>query len=334
MIEIRPLTEPEALQSVLRHQPLQPFLQSWSWGEFQAAVGRKIWRLGAWEGDQLVGAALAVEHALLMGKTYIYCPRGPLAESPDVFRELVQAMRKIGQETGAMYLKVDPGKTAFPIPVETIPGASEGTTLQPRQTLLIDVARSPAELLAAMHQKTRYNIRLAEKRGVGVRWSEEDQDFEKFIQLMHGTYSRQGIRLHSDAYYRLLFTTLREAKLCNLGLAEFEGTLVAANLNIWSEKTVTYLHGGSADVHKDVMAPHLLQWKTIELAHERGMTAYDLWGIAPENQPQHKWSGVTRFKKGLGGNVEVFPPAVNIVLQPSWYWAYRLAKRMRGGVDE
>ena len=333
-MDTRPLTDPAELDRLLATQPLNPFLQSWSWGDFQAAVGRKIWRLGAWEHNQLVGAALVIQHQLMLGQSYLYCPRGPLAQSMEALSSLLTAIKDLGQENGAMYVKADLGKYRFAINESKWPDFTAGTTLQPRQTLLIEVSKPPSELLSAMHQKTRYNIRLAEKRGVEVRWSTSDADFESFLELMHATYARQSIRLHSDEYYRTLFTTLKQNNLCDIGIAEYKNTILAANLMIWCHNTATYLHGGSAEVFKDVMAPHLLQWKTIERSHTQGMTEYDLWGIAPENQPQHKWSGVTRFKKGLGGRVEVFPSAVNAVLQPQWYLAYRFAKRIRGGVDE
>ncbi len=333
-MDVRPLDDQEALDRLIHRQPLNPFLQTWAWGQFQSAYGRRIWRLGAWEAGELAGAALVIEHQLVLGKTYLYCPRGPVATTAVVFGELLQAIKKLGLETGAMYVKADPGKYVFAVNPEEVSGFTPGSTLQPRQTLLIDTAKPLPELLAAMHQKTRYNIRLAEKRGVTVRWSIEDEDFRHFLILIRATYGRQGIRLHPDQYYQTLFSTLRSARMCELAVAEHHGTVLAANLVIWHGLTATYLHGGSAETRKDLMAPHLLQWRTIEQAHQRGGTNYDFWGIAPENQPQHKWSGVTRFKKGFGGHVEVFPTALNAVLQPSWYTAYRLAKRMRGGVDE
>lgn len=331
-MDVRPLDDQTALDRLIRRQPLNPFLQTWAWGRFQSAYGRRIWRLGAWDASDLVGAALVIEHRLVLGKTYLYCPRGPLAATAVVFGELLQAIKKLGIETGAMYVKADPGKYAFSF--GQIPGFAPGSALQPGQTLLIDTVQPRSELLAAMHQKTRYNIRLAEKKGVTVRWSTNDEDFQTFLALIRQTYARQEIRLHPDEYYQMLFSTLRSARMCELAVAEYQGTVLAANLVIWHGLTVTYLHGGSAETRKDLMAPHLLQWRTIEQAHQRGCTSYDLWGIAPDNRSRHKWSGVTRFKKGFGGHVEVFPTALNAVLQPSWYTAYRLAKRMRGGVDE
>jgi lipid II:glycine glycyltransferase (peptidoglycan interpeptide bridge formation enzyme) len=210
---------------------------------------------------------------------------------------------------------------------------SVGTTLQPRVTQVLDLQPDLESVLAAMHQKTRYNIRLAEKKGVTVRWSTDDDDLDIFLQLITSTYTRQGIRLHPTAYYRAMWQHLKKVEMVELGIAEIAGRPLAANMVIWHDQTATYLHGGSSDQEKHLMAPYLLQWSTMQRAFTRGVTMYDFWGIAPNDNPTHQWAGVTRFKKGFGGRVVTFPPALNAILQPAWYQAYRLAKRMRGGVD-
>jgi lipid II:glycine glycyltransferase (peptidoglycan interpeptide bridge formation enzyme) len=333
-MDVRPLDDQSALQVLLQRQPLSPFLQSWAWGEFQRSLGRTIWRIGAFENDRLVGSALVIAHELLLGKTYLYCPRGPLADSPEVLTALLNELRRLGQQHGAMYIKIDPTLYHFlPDWQNVAPTYTIGTTLQPEQTSVIDLAPSADTLLEGFHQKTRYNIRLAEKRGVRVRWGSSDDDVQIFIQLMHQTATRQGIRLHSDSYYTKLFAALRTAHMAEIVLAEYEGAPCVANMVVWHSPTVTYLHGGSDERVKDVMAPYAVQWQTILRAKERGCHEYDLWGVAPEDASDHRWSGVTRFKRGFNGRYVVFPPALNAILQPQWYQAYRWAKRMRGGVD-
>ncbi len=334
MPDIRALEQPAGLTELIATQPLQPFLQSWAWGEFQRSLGRRIWRLGAYEGEQLVGAALVIEHTLMLGKTYLYCPRGPVAMTREVLLALLEKIRKLGNDQQAMYIKIDPGLYPFLFDRRDFPGEfSIGTTLQPAITQVLDLPADANVVLGAMHQKTRYNIRLAEKRGVQVRWSTGDQDLEIFFALIQQTYTRQDIRLHPAGYYQKMWRALRAADLVEIAVAELDGRPLVANLIVWHGQTATYLHGGSSDHDKNTMAPYVLQWRTIERAIGRGMRAYDFWGIAPEGALTHKWAGVTRFKKGFGGRVVIFPPALNSILQPVWYQAYRLAKRMRGGVD-
>ncbi len=334
-MDIRPLEDAAQLAALLTAQPLSPFLQSWAWGDFQNALGRRIWRLGAYDGNNLVGAALVIEHQLILGRSYVYCPRGPLSTSPEVFSQLVKAIEALGRKQQAMYVKIDPGMYPWPWSELSLPvGSQPGTTLQPRQTRLIDTDQPLDKLLAACHQKTRYNIRLAEKKRVAVRWSRQAADIDTFLRLMHETYSRQGIRLHADSYYRQQFDILGQADMAEIVLAEYDGQAVVANMIVWHGKTATYLHGGSSDDHKEVMAPHLVQWRTIERCHERGVLTYDLWGVSPTDQENHRWQGVSRFKRGFPGRDVEFPAAINLILQPQWYQTYRWAKRLRGGVDE
>lgn len=332
---IRPVLDQRELGSLIAQQPLQPYLQSWTWGEFQSSLGRRIWRLGDEVNGSLCGAALIIEHQLMLGRSYCYCPHGPVTTSIDSLRRLYAAILDVAKEAGAMHVKIDPPQYPFPYDQSTFPSPfTPGTTLQPRTTLVLDCQLTETELLAAMHPKTRYNIRLAEKKGVTVRWSTSDADYQTFMQLQRATAERQGIRLHPDNYYQRMFAALRSANLVSLAIAEYDGRALAINEIIWQDQTATYIHGGSTTELKELMAPHLLQWQIILEVKRRGMHHYDLRGIAPENQPNHKLAGVTRFKKGFGGSVVTFPPAANGVINQSWYAAYRLAKRLRGGVDE
>lgn len=332
-MEIRPLQTANGLDKFLQQQPLQPFLQSWAWGDFQSAIGRKIWRFGAYKANRLVGSALVIEHELIMGQRYLYCPRGPLAATSEAWLDLLQAMAELGRKEGAMYIKVDPN--AMPFDILAWPsGWTAGTALQPPATMIIDLTSSPEECLARMHQKTRYNIRLAEKHGVIVSWSTEQDDLNIFFDVLFKTYERQGIRPHPRKYYQELFSTLKAASMVELAVARYEGQPLAVNMVIWHGRTATYLHGGSADSGKEHMAPHLLQWATILEAKRRGCTSYDLWGLSSTKVGRIDKGGVARFKQGFGGTLLQFPSPKNFVLDQNWYWAYRLAKRFRGGVDD
>jgi lipid II:glycine glycyltransferase (peptidoglycan interpeptide bridge formation enzyme) len=239
----------------------------------------------------------------------------------------------LGKKEKAMYIKVDPPLYHFSYDLGAITGYELGTTLQEPNTLVLDLHPTEEEMLSAMHPKTRYNIRLAEKRGVQVRWSTSDDDHVQYLNLQKDTFSRQGIRLHPDRYYEVMFKALREAGTGELAVAELDGQPLAINLLVWSAQTAVFNHGGSSNDHKDVMAPYLLQWASIKRAKERGMNDYDFRGIAPANAPDHKLAGVTRFKLGFGGRRVVYPGALNAILDRPWWGMYRMAKKIRGGVD-
>lgn len=332
-ITLQPLEAGPELTKLISRQPLQPFLQSWAWGDFQTAYGRRVFRLGAFD-HGLVGALTLIEHQLVLGQTYLYAPRGPLAESAAAATALFQAAIKLGRQEKSMYVKVDPALYDFEFDLDKIEGYEPGTTLQEPDTLVLSLKPTADELLSAMHPKTRYNIRLAEKRGVTVRWSTTDRDHDAYLALQKDMAARQGIRLHPDRYYRLMFETLRMASLGELAVAELDGQALAINLMVWHQQTAVFNHGGSSQAHKDVMAPYLLQWRSIQRAKEQGMHDYDFRGIAPANAPDHKLAGVSRFKLGFGGRRVTYPDARNAILDRRWWQMYRLAKRVRGGVDE
>jgi lipid II:glycine glycyltransferase (peptidoglycan interpeptide bridge formation enzyme) len=210
--------------------------------------------------------------------------------------------------------------------------------VQPSQTLILDLKKEPEKLLAAMHEKTRYNIRLAEKKGVRVYAASGKEDsFEIFWDLLQETTERDAFRSHDKTYYRTMLETLagdpaangKTRPVAKLAFAEHDGRVLAANLMIYFGKTVTYLHGASSRVQREVMAPYLLHWQLIREARSWGYDAYDFWGVAPENEPDHPWAGITRFKRGFGGTYVEYPGAFDLPISRFWYTLYTLARRLR-----
>jgi len=208
---------------------------------------------------------------------------------------------------------------------------------QPSTTRIIDLTLSEDELLAEMKQKTRYNIRLAARRGVTVAEAEGIWGARKFLTLLEKTKERQAFTVHTPSYYETLLDLLAPAgerpnpKKCEARLlvARFRGKVRAANIVISCGDTVTYLHGASSEKDKEVMAPHLLQWMTMRWAKKEGFRFYDLWGVAPPETPEHPLAGVTRFKEGFGGGLLTYPGTFEITLRPFWYVLILLHRAFR-----
>lgn len=307
----------------------QEFLQSWQWGEFQKSTGQHTQRLEIVRGTQRVGVAQLVTHTTRLGKSFILAPRGPILDpqlshhdQAEVWKALLNAVSNHRSRT-SMFLKVEPNVAPKPGL-----GLEPGTAVHPEQTLIIDVTKSVEQLQADMHPKTRYNIGLAERKGVEVNSSRSREDLEEFLMLLQSTAQRQKIGIFPFDHYRTMVATL--GTNIEVTLARFRSKAVAAALLIRFGKTITYVHGASADEHREAMASHLLHWQNIKRAKEAGVSTYDFFGVAPEGSLNHKWSGITRFKKGFGGTVHSYPGAFNLVYQRSWYRAYRLAKRLTG----
>jgi len=297
------------------------FMQSPDWQTIQELMGRPTRRLAS---------VLVIQHDLPLGFHYLYCPRPPQLPV-EFFTQTVELATK----TGSLFLKVDPAEE-LKIGPSTPLGVKNwklkvfpSHPLQPRSTLLIECQKSDGELLAGMHPKTRYNIRLAERHGVAVRSvsSHGTDAGNQFWQLLVETSRREGFSPHPNAHYQILLDAKSRHEFSNeLWLAEWQGELLAAAIVNWyrPSNTVTYLHGASSRGHRDKMAPHLLHWRIIQRARERGFPHYDLGGIDPE-----RWPGVSRFKQGFGGREYAYPPSYDMVFRPALYRFYRLQRSIR-----
>ncbi|MEI6649977.1 MAG: peptidoglycan bridge formation glycyltransferase FemA/FemB family protein [Candidatus Moraniibacteriota bacterium] len=204
--------------------------------------------------------------------------------------------------------------------------------MQPRETFVVDLTLSEEELLAAMKPKTRYNIRVAQKRGVNIVASTEPQYKEAFIRLVTGTADRKGIVPHPKAYYEAMCASLL-GENGKIFAAEKDGTIVAANIVVFYGGTATYLHGGSDERFRADMAPFLLQWEAMLEAKRRGCARYDLGGVnmGELSAGEGKWLGITRFKFGFSPATAsaVFPGTYDIVLSSVRYGTYRWIQRVR-----
>ena len=290
------------------------FLQSWQWGEFQRVLGRKVLRL-AWNNEVFVQS---IKMNLPRGFAYWYIPRGQVDDS--AFNEL---QKMLGQ-AGTLFLRVDPlvELKLADLPFKEVPAT------QPQCTLLLDLSLSAEQLLLGMRPKTRYNVNLAEKKGLTVKLGVIDN----FLRLNKQTTSRDRFISHPDEYYRQLVEVLGGVAV-KVWQAEFNGKVLASAIVIYFGDTATYLHGASANEDRNLMAPYLLHWRIIQDAQKRGFKYYDWWGVNPleENHPAYKksWEGITRFKAGFSGEVMCYPDSFDLIYRPWWYRVYRLSKSLK-----
>ena len=194
----------------------------------------------------------------------------------------------------------------------------------------LDLQLTQEELLKQMHQKTRYNLKLAQQK-VTARISREPADLEKFWRLIQDTGRRQGFRHFPKNYYEQLLESNLAAKLY---LAEYQDKVIAANLVLFFGDTAAYLHGASDYHARQLMAPYLLQWRAIIDAQQAGCRYYDFWGVAPaEAFGQHPWSGISRFKLGFVNQDKT--KITNLVgtwdlpYKIFWYKLYQLGRRLK-----
>lgn len=288
------------------------FLQSPEWERFQKILGRKTWR---------AAGNLVIEHKLPYGFTYLYSPRpGEINEG------FLSEVADIAAKEKNIFLKIDPDMEASGLQQKL---GVPSDPLQPPKTLIVDISKSEDELLSAMHEKTRYNIRLADRKGVLVvnfMRTTFREDFDVFWKMLQNTASRGGFYIHERKHYENLLQIKTRDFSNELFFARYQKkTLAAVMINFYYPSgTATYLHGASSREHKEVMASYLLHWQVLLEAKKRGFKFYDFWGV-----DEKKWPGLTRFKRGFGGGEVVYPKSIDIVFRPFMYNFYRIVKFFR-----
>jgi len=324
-------------------QPGGSFLQSWEWGDWQKALGREVarYKITGALGAQIASAQF-IKMPLLGKKYYWYAPYGPVVsnewegDSGQLAGELQEKFRD------ALFIRIEP--KVLPLTSVHHSLLIKSTNIQPAITMLLDLQTDDEVLLAAMHHKTRYNIRLAERQGVYVE-SElvvtpgHGLYVEEAVNLILETQGRQNYRGHSKQYYKQLvdFFALRNAN-SDLKLviykALYQKQLLAAGIMLDFGRERMYLYGGSSDRLRNLMAPYLLHWQAIKDARKDGRKYYDFGGSEVASGGER---GFTRFKQGFGGKVETYSGAYDIVQNKITYRAYsalralnKLVKKISG----
>ncbi|MBP7811775.1 MAG: peptidoglycan bridge formation glycyltransferase FemA/FemB family protein [Candidatus Moranbacteria bacterium] len=307
------------------------FLQSKEWAHFQEMSGHDL--------VQPTGGAYGFIHTLPIVGSYLYTPRFPSRGTVDpesLLGELIAHTKK----ARCAWVRIEPETEEILKSWERAIsewGGNDGIRLiraphdmQPREIFVVEISKSESDLLAEMKSKTRYNIRLAEKKGVRIFATREKRYREIFFKLIEATAKRQDILPHPESYYENMLTVFPEERL-SLFVAEYKGGILAANLVLFSGDTATYLHGGTSDTHREVMAPMLLQWEQMREAKRRGCCFYDFGGIhtfasgKDRSSGTDTWAGITRFKCGFSPNTvpTVFPGCYDMVINWRRYGVYR-----------
>lgn len=309
------------------------FLQSQLWLDFQTKLGRKTFILVAKEDTEIIGTCLIIALKLPLGRTSLYSPHGPIISKKHtaVFERFLKEIQEIATQQKSIFLNIDPiisPKDALETTIQKHAKKAK-KNIQPDETIIINITPDEEELLKSFHSKTRYNIRLAKRKGVEVTVSTNPKDIDSFYSIAQTTSSRNSFGIHSKQYYALQLQTLIEHNAGALFLATYKKKVIAANIVVFDGKTGIYLHGASSNEFRNVMAPHLLQWEQILESKKRGCTHYDFWGATSSKDSSHPWFGVTRFKKGFSKEFTKYIGAYTIPLNKQWYLLYSFIKKMK-----
>ena len=317
--------------------PAGHLLQSWGWGELKAGVGWQPLRFALYdERENIVAAAQVlcrtVPHVPLRAGYLAYIPKGPVIDwsRPELCAAFFAQLNKALRRSGAVALRMEPLQM---VAVATNDSLMEGlastlfyptTPVQPLRTIVLDLTADEARLLAQMKEKWRYNLRLAERKGVTVRVAERAEDVKAWYALMQTTSTRDEFGIHTLEYYLQAWHIFSVRQQARLFLAEYDGQLLAGIFVGLFARQGIYLYGASSNEQRNLMPNYLLQWEAIRWAQQEGATSYDFWGIPATEHEDEAMAGVYRFKRGWGGDIVRFVGCYEHVYHPL---AMRLVRR-------
>jgi len=310
-------------------------LQTSAWGALKSGFG--------WSAAQVISGSAGAQilfRKLPFGLSIAYIPKGPIGTG---WKSLWPEIDEVCRKHQAIFLKVEPD--SFEPEDQQLKSEFDGfvkvgQSIQPRRTIVVELSGSEEDWMSRMKQKTRYNIRLAQKKEVKIR---QIDDLRIFQDLMEVTGDRDGFGVHSNAYYQKAYNLFSPTKQCVILLAEYESEPLAALMIFRQGKRAWYFYGASNNEHRNRMPTYLLQWEAMRWAGDMGCEEYDLWGIPdyPEEQLEQDFQirsdglwGVYRFKRGFGGKVLRSAGSWDRIYKPLLYRAYlSWARHKNSGTD-
>ncbi len=325
-MEIREVTEND--KETFNKRAVHP-LQSWEWGEFRKKHGNTVVRLAAFDGNKITTAIpLTFSHIPHSPFTIGTSPRGDR-----LTKEMIAAVKAEGKKRNAIFIKLEPN-----VPIEKqserfakdlkLSGAVTGKTVFTPSTFWIDLTPNEDALLKSFHSKTRYNIRLAQRKGVEVVEDNSDKAFEEYLKIFFETTKRQGYYMHSEKYHRMMWQVLHkdmmakgEQPIARLLTARYKKEILTTWIVFVWHDFLYYPYGGSSDKHREMMSNNLMMWEAMRYGKKLGLKTFDLWG-------REEGKGFTKFKEGYNPKVVDFIGTWDLPTNPL-YKAYTIAEKMR-----
>jgi len=325
-----PLISAEKWDQFISRSSHVHFLQTSAWGRLKSTIGWQPYYVQAGQ----AGAQVLLRR-MPFGLHIAYIPKGPMG----IDWELLWAdIDELCRQKNAIFLKIEPD-IKEPADPEMLAQLNKlgraSSTIQPRRTLVIDLAGTEDDWLGRMKQKTRYNIGLAQRKAVVIRPS---GDVDTFYQMMRLTGYRDGFGIHLREYYQKAYQLFAPDQRCALFQAEYEGKPLAAIMVFLSGDRAWYLYGASSDEERNRMPTYLLQWEGMRWSSRQGCTQYDLWGVPDASEEELEtgftnrsdglW-GVYRFKRGFGARLVRSIGAWDRIYNRALYWLYQIYIKTR-----
>jgi len=334
-MEIKEITNKDEWENFLLQRTEKTFLQSWNWGEFNIKMGSKIWRLGVYNQERLVGVALVIKISARRG-TFLFIPHGPviieeisIQDEKEILELILVQLSDTAKTEKASFIRVSP------IILQETKGYPENENIfvdlgfrdapmhasAYEATWKLDIYPPEDELLKNMRKTTRYLIKKAgENKDISVEKSTDPKDIEIYQELNRHVAHRQRFTPFSNNYIKNEFEVFNKDNEIIFLFGKYKGKVAAGAMIIFWSGTAFYHQAASLGKFAKFSIPYLLQWEGIKEAKNRNCAIYDFWGFTdPEKFPDHPWAGPTLFKMGFGGYRKDYIKTQDFVI--SWkYW--------------
>jgi lipid II:glycine glycyltransferase (peptidoglycan interpeptide bridge formation enzyme) len=315
--------------------PAGDVLQCMEWGELKSRTGWRPFTVAVIEQEAIVAGATVLCRRAPLGRSLLYCPRGPVVDllaNTAACEALIQALRELAREQRALAIKIDPpvaaakaGDALRTLGFRRAPVAEVGFGgTQPRAVMKLSPLGDDDALLARFKPKTRYNLRLAERKGVEVTGETTRDDLRAFHRVLLETGERDGFHVRGLDYYEALWDCLIERGLGRLFLARHEGQVLAGAIDFRLGHQCWYVYGASSNARRNLMPNHLLQWRMIQWARDNGCTVYDFRGVPLDRPGVEDLGGLVRFKAGFAADYVEYVGEWDLPLSALWYGAFNL----------
>ncbi len=300
-------------------------VQSWEWGEFREKLGLRVLRYGIYDGNKLKTVFQLTLHPIpFLNKYFGYLPKGPF---PD--KDLAMALLKIAKDNNCVAIKIEPDILKPTNQKVDNRFKKSPKPLFTKHNFILGLEKSEEDLLKNMHQKTRYNIKVALKHGVIIKEHTDKEGYEIYKNLYFQTTKRQNYHGHSAHYHKLAWETLSEAGMARILIAYYQDEPLTSWMLFNFKDTLYYPYGGSSDKHRNVMGTYLLAWEAIKLGKKLKLKKFDLWGaLSPDEKENHPWRGFTRFKEGLGPELVEYIGSFDLIINPLIYYPFTLIDKL------
>jgi len=326
MLICREIKDKNTWENFLSKQKEKTFLQSWAWGEFQEKMDNKIWKLGVFDGQDLLLIGLVVGIKAKRGR-FLLVQHGPIIkrQEKEALNIFLEKLKEIGRQENCSFIRIAPLflRTKENLDIFRNLGLKESPMHANayEATWKLDISLSEEKLFSSMRKTTRYLIRQAIKNGdIQIKKSNNLSDIEKYQELNKEVASRQKFVPFSKEYIKNEFEVFLKDSQVLLFLGEYKGEVAAAALVIFWSGIGFYHQAASKSKFQKFSIPYLLQWEAIKEAKNRGCVVYDFWGyIDPKKHPKHPWAGPTLFKMGFGGQATEYMKTCDYPLSKKYY---------------